>query len=264
MKAAHLFLAALCIGVGALVVYALPRSPPATETIRTTEGSATITTDSGRTTITARDSRAIVEALVRTYGYAVTWEDPTPEAEPGSESTIEIRPVVVSFSAMARAPEALAALISAQSVRPQLLKSGDVFHIVPPNSFLDARITIPEQSRGRNDTLQAVFDAIRETTGVRILFVGFMSEIMEDGQHLPQYTLSALDEPARDVFQRAVDMLVAFGPHGWTLRRNPGGESYALSILQIPDKFQPKPVIPRAYQCQPDRREDHRSARRRS
>ncbi|MBI1747001.1 MAG: hypothetical protein HYR55_10490 [Acidobacteria bacterium] len=166
--------------------------------------------------------------------------------------------IAYSVSPTTGKPENLAALLQmlldahAANDNPGVFRveqSGEILHVVPAqakntegqwveqSSILDARITLPEQERNLEETLQAITRAVGQATQADIGIAGPPNLLIHS-----RTRLGATHERARDVLVRALEN----SPRkiSWRLFYGPDLKHYALNIYLLPEQPSPEATDP--------------------
>ena len=186
--------------------------------------------------IDARPLQAVIEQLERRYGWIITYEDPpyentadlddvtsrvakNPDPKKGKVLVPRERGFNFNYPAASegQAEAVLAAVIRDYNMAGnndgfRLLRTGNVFHVVPSvsdskiglptnrQSRLDVRVTIPEAERSVLATVELVLGQVRELTGVAVVLGRAPTNLLTQ----KKLRTGATNETARDVLLRAL------------------------------------------------------------
>ena len=249
-----------------------------TSDLATNVETASLNVDHGVTTLAVESGRPIataVQALVDHFGVVITYEDPRYaykgdlqdvtervrkdlDRYPSGEPPRVIVPMGGKLTVKTRSTDVAAALkqlIQVQSTTGQgghfrVEQSGDAFHVVPTEvrdrnrnwalsaSILDIPISLPTQDRAAQQVLDEICKAVSAAAHVRVWSGMGLGGDLRSVEGPPQYRLGAKNEPARSVLMRALAAVAADrGKLTWVLFY--GDDSYALSILSVPNRAVP-------------------------
>ncbi len=235
------------------------------------DGRATLERRGGSVQLTADDARpvaAAVQTLVDALALRITYEDPRYEftGDLADVASSAARPrvtvprggrFVAKFPGSKDAGAMLERVLSAAAqampdLRFRIERSGEAWHVVPVGSrdargrlvtrpsLLDARISLPDEERTAQQTIDAIRAAVSAANRVRVGAGAFSLDggiVPVPGP--PKFRFHAHDEPARAVLMRAFDAiekergvrltsLLFYGPDG----PEPG---YVLNLVPVPD-----------------------------
>jgi hypothetical protein len=200
--------------------------------------------------VDGRPVAAVVQELISRYRYVITYEDPkyafagdlqdvtaqvrkdldqfprgdAPRVIVPAEDSLTVYVPKASNISPAELAHLLQTTVQAQARngqggRFQVVRSGEIFHVipsaardrngtwVPQTSILDVPISLRMRDRGRWETLQDICDAVSVAAHVKINYAGPVGGLSSLTANPKPYRLGAQHEKARDLLVRAFRML---------------------------------------------------------